>query len=306
LLMIASSTLVKSMEKREKEPVQQEESIQQFQYWDLLPAEIKAHILSFIPPIATYQDWIHLLSVNKEFNELASSQDFLNNFAKELYKNNPKRAEALLEGAINNGNASLTKALIKTDEKLKKEAVTRFISAANEGNLDLVKLLHQAGIDVNAQGFDNTTALMATAFSGPQLTIAQWLIEHGADVTMKKSGGFSALIWASMNGHKELVDLFIESKADINEKDDGLYTPLVLAVIHNHYDIAKTLLEHGADPNATALYGTTPLLAALNNKDSEMVKLLIEHGADVDQENKYDPTARELIELNFPGIIKLA
>ena len=53
-------------------------------------------------------------------------------------------------------------------------------------------------------------------------------------------------MWASYNGHIEVVILLIEKGADINARDSSGYTALKMASIMGHTEIANLLIEAGA------------------------------------------------------------
>ena len=44
------------------------------------------------------------------------------------------------------------------------------------------------------------------------------LIEAGADINAKNNDGYTALMLASWNGHKDVVKLLIEAEVDVNVK----------------------------------------------------------------------------------------
>lgn len=93
------------------------------------------------------------------------------------------------------------------------------------------------------------------------------------------SGGDTALILASREGHVEIVRLFLEHGADLNFQDDDGNTALLEACIYGHIDVVKLLLDLGADPNIWSEYRSTPLIFASCGGYIEIVGLLLEHGA---------------------------
>ncbi len=68
--------------------------------------------------------------------------------------------------------------------------------AANFGRIKIVKLLLEAGADVNFRNRDNETALIAAA-QGGSIEATRLLIEAGADINGKNSTGETALMKAS-------------------------------------------------------------------------------------------------------------
>lgn len=71
------------------------------------------------------------------------------------------------------------------------------VEAVRDGDLDCVKLLVAAGADVNTQG----EAPLRTAADGSNPDIAQYLIEHGANVSAVRIDDSSEEVTISGNGH---------------------------------------------------------------------------------------------------------
>ncbi|AEC19601.1 ankyrin repeat-containing protein [Pusillimonas sp. T7-7] len=77
--------------------------------------------------------------------------------------------------------------------------------AASKGHLDTVKMLIANKAIVNAPGPDGTTALMMAAYGGNE-AVVQYLLDAGADVTMKTTQQYDAARWARLKKHNELAD----------------------------------------------------------------------------------------------------
>ncbi len=73
------------------------------------------------------------------------------------------------------------------------------------------------------------------------------LISAGVNLDKQDNGGNTALIWASYNNHIEIVKELIKAGAHLDKVNDDGNTALLLASIYNNIEIVKELLENFAD-----------------------------------------------------------
>ena len=129
------------------------------------------------------------------------------------------------------------------------------------------------------------TALMAASWNGHKEIVEQ-LIQHGAEVNQATTdGGATALMVASVSGHKEIVERLIQHRAEINQvTTDTGETALMWASGKGHEETVEQLIQHGADVNqARTVDGFTVLMAASQEGHEEIVERLIQNGAKVNQ-----------------------
>lgn len=117
------------------------------------------------------------------------------------------------------------------------------------------------------------------AKSGDATVVAK-LLEDGADPNEAYNFG-TALHWAAMNGHTEVVRILADYGADLEASSDMLGTPLHAATNRNRPDVIEVLIEHGAEVDALDKDNRTPLHIAAKNGNEQSTKLLIRAGADV-------------------------
>jgi ankyrin repeat protein len=160
-----------------------------------------------------------------------------------------------------------------------------FAAAAAGGRGNIVELLLEKGVDVNAATFsDGGTALQAAA-EGGHLEVVERLLEKGADVDAAAAdvSGRTVLQAAAGGGHLEVVEWLLEKGADINAAaaDDYGRTALQAAAGGGHLEVVERLLEKGADVNAAAAAnrGRTALQAAAEGGRLEVVERLRKAGA---------------------------
>jgi len=91
--------------------------------------------------------------------------------------------------------------------------------AVRSGDIERVRLLVSAGVDVNAKDKDGNTALHVAAGNG-HAEIVELLIAKGADVNAQGYFGRTPLHRASAADHKKIAELLIASGAEVNAKDD--------------------------------------------------------------------------------------
>jgi cell wall assembly regulator SMI1/ankyrin repeat protein len=153
--------------------------------------------------------------------------------------------------------------------------------AAGRGCAEIVRLLMEAGADVNAVEPEyGSTALMAAAKCG-SAEIVKRLIAAGADVNVKDNLSFTALMQAVTDRKKanlEIVKALLAAGAEVNPSG-GWWTVLSRACKSGSPDMVRALLAAGADANAPAGCGT-PLTVAIEENRADNVAILLEHGAD--------------------------
>jgi ankyrin repeat protein len=107
------------------------------------------------------------------------------------------------------------------------------------------------------------------------LSAIQQSVESGFDYHTTDSWGCTALHWAALNGHFEIMTYLLSIGAcDIidDKKIDG-QTALHLAVHDERYDIAKCLIRAGADSTIPNKTGLSAYDMALRKKNSLMASL---------------------------------
>ncbi len=117
-------------------------------------------------------------------------------------------------------------------------------AAAENGDLELVKILLQRGTDPNAADDFSFTALMAAA-GNDHFDVAKILLDKGADVNAKDKQGIQALVVAVKKGHERIVDLLITRGADINARYSRK-SLIQIAKENGQIKIADTLRKAGA------------------------------------------------------------
>jgi len=134
---------------------------------------------------------------------------------------------------------------------LKSKLEDRFIEAAHDGDLHLLKKL-------------STTHRV------------------NVDVVHKSTNGCTALHLASRRGHLQSVQYLLEKKADIEKEDQKGRTAVYHAVKGNEVEVLKCLIRAGAElDNRTKTKGLTALHKAVTKQHIECCQILIENSCNV-------------------------
>ncbi|CAH1772273.1 unnamed protein product [Owenia fusiformis] len=93
--------------------------------------------------------------------------------------------------------------------------------------------LHVMGSLINSRDIDGMTVLMYASIDGHVEMVSQ-LVDVGADVNIVDDRNKTACHWAARRGHKACVEMLLSHGADITARDCDKRTPLVLAVERGH------------------------------------------------------------------------
>jgi ankyrin repeat protein len=132
--------------------------------------------------------------------------------------------------------------------------------ASSQGRVETVKLLLEAGSNVNAVDSDGVSALMwasgseaadeeshkkgllETATKG-HVEVVQFLLKYGAQADLKDKDGITAIMFASYHGHVGAVLTLLNFGADADLLNKNEKTALQLARNTNYDDVVETILR---------------------------------------------------------------
>jgi ankyrin repeat protein len=181
--------------------------------------------------------------------------------------------------------------------------------AAEKGQLRVAQFLLEHGADVQ-RGYP-----LAQAAGGGHKAMVELLLQHGAAVNAAEGDSQTALHRAAARGYLSVTETLLAAKADVNAQAENGRTPLTLAVEKGVVPVAAALLAHGADPNIICRprqgWGTdrtttgAPLHFAVARGDEAMVALLQTNRADLTLRNPLGESALDIAAiLGKPGIVR--
>lgn len=231
--------------------------------------------------------------------------------------------------AIEAGDVTLVKKILKSDPSAVNQPDDNQFRdlpihvAAASGNIDIVRLLLEAGADIDAGDSDNSTALgvaairtqgemvgflieqgadvnrrdrkadcpLSFAVYGRDEAIIQQMLDAGADLYFRNPQGETLLHIACQRGVPEFTKHLLENGAEIDAQAQGGGTPVGYAAMGGHAEIVQLLLDRGADPNTTPPGEISPLIFTSWRNQVECARILLENGAKVDHPGFHNSTA---------------
>ncbi|XP_018427337.1 PREDICTED: tankyrase-2 isoform X4 [Nanorana parkeri] len=109
----------------------------------------------------------------------------------------------------------------------------------------------------DTQGRHSTPLHLAAGYNN--LEVAEYLLQHGADVNAQDKGGLIPLHNAASYGHVDVAALLIKFNACVNATDKWAFTSLHEAAQKGRTQLCALLLAHGADPTLKNQEGQTSL-----------------------------------------------
>ncbi|HKA22456.1 MAG TPA: ankyrin repeat domain-containing protein [Blastocatellia bacterium] len=165
-------------------------------------------------------------------------------------------------------------------DELSGDLTADLLYASHMRSEDLVQLVLKRGADPNARTRYGGSILVDAAFSGPdQYEIVKLLLDAGAEINQTSASGWTALMAVIWRGTARTTNLLLQRGADINMRSQDGRTALILAVSRGNTSAVKRLLQLGADANVIDGYGKTALMIAEEVGKHGLVCLLEGAGA---------------------------
>ncbi len=148
------------------------------------------------------------------------------------------------------------------------------LDAAEHGDLNALDALLGHAPDPDVRNACQWTPLMKAAQNGHREAVLR-LLAAGAQIDAEDSGGYTAMMLAAGNNHLDVVDLLISSGAmvDHQERTRG-WTALIWATTQGHTSMVERLLRDGADRTLKDTSGKTAADWARKKRQDAALALL--------------------------------
>jgi ankyrin repeat protein len=182
-----------------------------------------------------------------------------------------------LDLALDYSNKTVISALLKRSEHyemLRSNFAEAMERANRNGRTEIVRILLDAGWDVNHSTASGSTYLNDAALKG-NMKLVRLLLERHANLDVRNEAGGTPLHDAALSGNTDVIALLLDRGCpiDARESESGA-TPLMMAASLGRTAAVALLLERGANPLLKDNAGRTALARAYENQNQALVKLL--------------------------------
>ncbi|HJM68968.1 MAG TPA: ankyrin repeat domain-containing protein [Candidatus Babeliales bacterium] len=172
-----------------------------------------------------------------------------------------------------------------------KTALMYYLSDGKKIEKSVLNALINANVSLNRQNKNGLTALMIAAERGNREEAIRILLDHGANQDLSDQNGDTALLLALKNTSlpASIAELMIQKGANVNAKNNAGKTPLMEALSRGFTDASLELIKKGASVKRSLASGETTLMAYLSDGkkvEKSVLDALIKGGVDVNAVNK--------------------
>ncbi|MEQ4653669.1 ankyrin repeat domain-containing protein [Providencia rettgeri] len=174
-----------------------------------------------------------------------------------------------------------------------------FLTAAEKGQLEILKSCLEKGVDINTTNRQGRTAIVNASLN-KHYECVSFLINAGADINKQDQTCFNPFLLSCLNDDLTLLRIVLPAKPNLDLLTRFGGVGITPASEKGHVEIVRELLEKTEiNVNHTNFVGWTPLLEAIvlndgGEKQQQIVKLLLDHGANPHMTDKYGKKPLEL------------
>lgn len=164
------------------------------------------------------------------------------------------------------------------------------IAAAQMGDMEsIAQLMKQEGANINYSEPETGNSALLYAVMFKHMDVIDQLLSLGAFINIRNNDNLTPLMYACENGLLEPVEILLARGSNINLKAGGTRkgsTPIILAARGGHIKVVQTLLKYQVNPNSTTIDGKTALMFAAQHGYVDTAEVLIKSGAEVNSRDK--------------------
>lgn len=152
----------------------------------------------------------------------------------------------------------------------------------------MIRLFSILGVSLALAAATPLESPVADAAQAGDIDQVRALLQQGSDVNAAQADGLTALHWAAMNNHGDIIDVLLYAGATVKPLTRvGGYTPLHLAARAGHAEIVTKLVAGGANPDEWTATGVTAAHFAAQSNSGETIRALAEAGADLNATDEF-------------------
>ena len=152
--------------------------------------------------------------------------------------------------------------------------------AAYSANLDLMRVLLEAGANPNIQDSNGATPIMGAIAVG-SVEAAAMLLDAGASPNLPNKAGFNAINQCAQYGDVDILDLLIRA-GGLLVSPDMFTSALHSAAFWDEAEILRVMLtKYKAPVNTLSKISTLPVHPAIRKGHSACLRVLIDEGANI-------------------------
>lgn len=187
-----------------------------------------------------------------------------------------EKGRSLFEQAIQCGFTSIARTLIEQDCFDPDFGLTPPLQLCIEkGHLTLAQLLLERGANPNIVTAESASALLS-ALEHEYFDLAELMVAKGAEVDVRNDKGWTPLIWAAIKGRKQSVEFLLKHNADIHACNNDGWNAVTGAFFKKRTDIVELLKWKEAVFGAR--FAEAALMSAYQDGNLRLVHELLESG----------------------------
>lgn len=187
---------------------------------------------------------------------------------------------------IKKENITSIKTLIEAkknpNERITKEKYTPLMAAAYKGNVEIMKLLVEAGAKLELTDMEGNTAIMYSLIEKEKVKALEYLIGVKAKVEVRNDTGKTPLIVAAMKGYVKSIELLLNAGAKTETLGFKKRTAFMeAAAMSASLDTLEALVARKANVNARDVDSFTAVMWAAFDNSATRIRNLAEVNADL-------------------------